>query len=287
MKKFSHEQDNDLEEYSSFKEIEAEEDNIGVYKERPKRSYGYKKRRKSFNIKEKLSKCIDFFRGFIERIKNDKKALLITVVVSVLFLLLIFSLIFGGGENNTESKKVEKTTKKTITETTTAVAAGTLTPEAADSKIQTLITSYYNYAYIKSDMTELSKVIDSMDGITAESFSVWHKYIEKCDNIVCYKVDSDKKNYSILYVTASYKLFNIATPIPSIDVFVLVEDKDGNYLIHNITKGEELDYYMSGQYNKEEVNYLFSSVQEQLNIALQSDADLKKIYEILLNKTGQ
>lgn len=213
----------------------------------------------------------------------DKKYIKIGggIIAVIIIIFLILKGCSGGEEETVDETTTEETT--VVEETTTAAEEAVLTPEEKDSKVQVLIENYYKAAFVNCDMKALALCIDSMDNITEESFTIQNKYIESCDDISCYKVDTEDENIFIVYVDVDYKLFNIETKVPSLDRFVVIKDDKDNYLVHNLTKGDEVDTYINGDYDTELVDKLYKTVQSQLKKALESDEDLKNIYNILMN----
>ncbi len=62
----------------------------------------------------------------------------------------------------------------------------------------------------------------------------------------------------------------------------MVKAQEGEgYLIHNFEVGDEMDLYTSNVQNNQNYLDLCSNINTQLSVALENDADLKKVYDVL------
>ena len=108
------------------------------------------------------------------------------VLVAVLVVAIIVTNPGGDKEKATDSSATDTTNVEIASnEETTDVI---MQPEAEDSGIHTLITSYIDAAYIKADMEAVALVVDDTTNINVEKYNSRKKYIESYENIKCYKL---------------------------------------------------------------------------------------------------
>ena len=190
-------------------------------------------------------------------------------------------------QETTTTKKPEETTKEPE-ETTTPEEETSIQPEIVESDIHQLISSYIDAAYLKADMEKVKLYVDDTTNMSENKLKNRQKYIEAYENISCYKLECAIENSYIVFVTYDAKLFNIETLAPSAETFIVQYDAtNSKYYIHNLTVAEEIDSYIAGASKIEHISEIKTDVQTRLENALASDAELKRVYDIMINSGSQ
>lgn len=233
------------------------------------------------NGKKDIYDYMDMIQNWCKKNKTQFLGICAVVVVAVL---VIVNIVGGndGEKDNTkkETTNVEGTTaEESVGETEPQL---TITAEAGDSELATLIGSFYHAYIISGDVNEVSKYIDSTTGIDGNRLSVNKKYIEQVSDFQCYKSDLDiiDEDYTVLIVTYKTKLYNYSELLPSIDILFLVNGDDG-YRVHNLTVDDEFDKQKIE--NDSNFQILAQQVSDELNGLLAANAELNEVYNLYLN----
>lgn len=192
---------------------------------------------------------------------------------------LIFILIIAMIVTNTNKKKKEPNIPKettTVTETTTVNEEDAVVEEPADSPITELIKNFLKAQRIDVSLEEVSKYVDNSDKISVLEYEKLKKYIEEYQNVSCYKLKSTVENTYIVITTYGCKFYNIETAAPGFEVFMVV-NKDGKYLIHNLTVEESIDTYISRDVDVTRINKMMKEINDSLENAKNLDDDLAAV----------
>ncbi len=154
--------------------------------------------------------------------------------------------------------------------------------ESEESDIHKIVVSYFDALYVQATIEEVSKYVDDVTNFNESRLTTYDKYYESVSNIKCYKYDTTRvENSYVVFVTYDLKMYNIDTAIPSGEALVVKQDADGKYLIHNLTEQEILDLKISNEDYVEYISTLEQQVLDDFNAALESDAELKEIYDMM------
>ncbi|MBQ2744515.1 MAG: hypothetical protein IJF37_02695 [Lachnospiraceae bacterium] len=250
------------------------------------------KQPKSGNSSAFVDKLKQLYSKWLEVYDKNAMQILFSALICLVVLLVIAIVATypydnkDSGDKQKTSAPVEEQTSAGELETTTEKP--TIIPEAEDSDIHSLIVGYIDAAYIKADMEAVALVVDDTTNINVEKYKSRQKYIELYENIECYKLESAIENAYIVFVTYEAKLYNIQTLAPSAETFIVKYDSVNNrYIIHNITVGEKIDSYIAGASKIELISEKKAEVESRLNTALSQDAELKKVYDIMISTGSQ
>lgn len=216
-------------------------------------------------------------------IEDFKKNIVLWGILGVLFIILIIALIVTNvkDKDSSDEKSTEKTTKTQQESNEPATEdSGKLVPEAADSEITQLIINYKKASEIEASLDEVAKYVDSIENISIEKFENIKKYIEDFTNVECYKINSIDENTYIVVATFGCKFYNIETAAPGCETYIVIK-KDNELKIHNLTKQETLETYISSDIDVTLINQINKEVNDSLKAAIESDTELQRVVEIL------
>lgn len=216
-------------------------------------------------------------------IDDIKKNIILWGVLAVLFIVLIIAIILTntGEKKENDDKKDTKETETTTEELTTEEDKNEqLKAEASDSPITVLISNYLKAERIDVSMDEVNKYVDNSDKISLEKYEVLKKYIEEYQNVTCYKLSSIDENISIVVTTYGCKFFNIETAAPGCETFIVI-NRDGKYLVHNLTIQESIDTYISSDVDVSLINQINKEINDSLKSAMASDEELANVIAVL------
>ncbi|MDE6209481.1 MAG: hypothetical protein K2M73_07385 [Lachnospiraceae bacterium] len=216
-------------------------------------------------------------------IDDIKKNIILWSVLAVLFIVLIIAIILTntGEKKENDDKKDTKETETTTEELTTEEDENEqLKAEASDSPITVLISNYLKAERIDVSMDEVNKYVDNSDKISLEKYEVLKKYIEEYQNVTCYKLSSIDENISIVVTTYGCKFFNIETAAPGCETFIVI-NRDGKYLVHNLTVQESIDTYISSDVDVSLINQINKEINDSLKSAMASDEELANVIAVL------
>ena len=211
-----------------------------------------------------------------ERENAIKRRLIALVGAIVIVIVIVIILLIGKpgdkGNENDKNALVNKITKKNI--------ENIEVKQDADSEISTLINEYYS-ALLAADREKLSTLIyDAAD----DDKYVEQKIIEAYNNVSVYTVKGLKDNAYVVFAYWESKFINIETPAPGIETFYVVKDGD-KYLIDTKLSDEEKAYIQAVS-DKEEVKTLFDETNDKLMNAVESDTNLKALYDLLIENAS-
>lgn len=231
---------------------------------------------------------------FVLYYENSKLKVLWCMLGVLIVILLVALIVTNIGkssdskENKNETKNVsqEPTTEETATEEATTENA--FLAEPADSPYIQVCTTFLKSTYVEWNDETLSQICDNTQNLSKDNYSYLNKYIEDIENVNCYVGYETEDGKVLVFVTYNMKFANISTTAPAMEAVVLVKAQEGDvYFIHNFEVGDEVDLYTSNVQNNQNYLDLCSNINAQLDAALESDADLKKVYEALKNAGGQ
>lgn len=215
-------------------------------------------------------------------LEDFKKNRILWAILFVLLIVLVVVLILTnvGKDDNKKDTETETTTKQEETSDVTEENTGIPTPEASDSEITTLVRNFLRASKIEASMDEIAKYVDSTENMSAENYESIKKYIEDFKNLECYKINSIDENTFVVVATFGCKFYNIETAAPGCETYIVIK-KDNEYKIHNLTKQETLESYISSDIDVTIINQINKEVNDSLKTAIESDEELEKVVDIL------
>ena len=151
-----------------------------------------------------------------------------------------------------------------------------------NQKVQELVEAYLDAIYVQNDMDEIAKYVDDVSNYNEDKLGFYDKYYEAVVDVNSYTYETEIiENAYVVCVIYGIKLYNIETAAPSMETMVVKVSKDGNYLVHNLTKAEAYAMQESGEAWAMYVEAKGQQTLDKLIEALASDAELKEVYEIM------
>lgn len=233
-----------------------------------------KKRRKSIN-----NKALKFY-------EQNKMKVLWSALGVLVVILIIALIVTNTGRGDTSEKpsepgnKAEEASKDESTTKDGTDKESEFLAEPSDSAYNSLFEKFFRNTYVEWNETAVAECYESMQNVADTNYTYLNKYIEAVQDIVCYVGYETEDGKKLVYVTYNMKFKNIETLAPMMEAYMLVET-DGQYKIHNFQVGEELDLYTNAVQDNPNYQQLKSNINNQRDTALESDADLKKVYSAL------
>lgn len=211
------------------------------------------------------------------------------VLVVILLAALIVTNVRKSSDDDDSSKEIKKTAEVQNTEETTDEAAtndqadeNAFLAEPADSPYNQVCEAFLRNTYVQWNDEALLQICDNTQNLQKDYYTFYNKYIDDIENVNCYVGYETEDGKLLILVTYNMKFVNISTSAPDMIAVVLVKTQDGEgYLIHNLEVEDEMNFYTSGIQNNQNYLDLCSNVRTQLDVALDSDEDLKKVYDII------
>ncbi len=228
--------------------------------------------------------------------KNKLKVLwsALGVLIVILLVALIVTSInkSDDAEKNSDKKTnlAEEHTTEGATDETTASNPedeNMFIAEPADSPYNKVCESFLKNTYVQWNDEALSQICDNTQNLAKDNYIYLNKYIEDIHDVNCYVGYETEDGKILVFVTYNMKFTNISTSAPAMEAVVMVKAQEGEgYLIHNFEVGDEMDLYTSNVQNNQNYLDLCSNINTQLSVALENDADLKKVYDVLNGAGG-
>lgn len=235
---------------------------------------------------------------FILYYENNKLKVLWSTLGVLIIVLLVSLIVTNIGKSN-DAKDGSDKIKNLVEEHTTEAATDETTDnnpvdenafiaEPADSPYNKVCESFLKNTYVQWNDEALSQICDNTQNLAKDNYTYLNKYIEDIQDINCYVGYETEDGKILIFVTYNMKFANISTSAPAMEAVVLVKAQEGEgYLIHNFEVGDEMDLYTSNVQNNQNYLDLCSNINTQLSVALENDADLKKVYDVLNGAGGQ
>lgn len=223
-------------------------------------------------MKNIVNKIIDYA-------KANTKLFSLYSVLGVLLIVLVIGLVSRWGvENSGSTTKVNSNTKEVYKDIDDLEVQ-----QDKISEINTLITNYYT-ALVAGDVTTLSTLVD--DSADVNQNQIEKGIVESFNNISCYTVKGLEEDTLVGFVYWEVKFVNTETLAPGIDTFYFIKDDDTNsYIIKTISDGEKS--YINTITQNEQIKALFEDTNNKFNTAVNSDEQLKKVYNYFVENASQ
>lgn len=154
--------------------------------------------------------------------------------------------------------------------------------EKVPSEIEQLINDYFA-AILEDSFDHYRKLIYNTEYINEELTRKRVEYIVNYHNIRCYAKRGVGQIDYVVYVQNDVEIATIDTYAPSMEQFFIKYDKDKNpkiFLAGDVLTSDE-EAYFNELNSLPDVSGLVSEVTEQLNTAMEKDADLKNFIKKL------
>ncbi|MCI7060764.1 MAG: hypothetical protein MR965_00985 [Lachnospiraceae bacterium] len=147
----------------------------------------------------------------------------------------------------------------------------------------TLLIKRYYTAKQQVDMDTIAECVSNVGHIDEKKLMTEAEYVEGYENINCRILDGATKGSYRIYVYYDVKIYDIDTPIPSLNALYIKQDDSGNCKIYLDTLKSEEQQYIDKLDNSRQVQELVKSVQNQLHTVISQDSQVRGFYEMLEN----
>lgn len=177
-------------------------------------------------------------------------------------------------DKETENSSEENSTEKVIT-------MADLKAESEESEVHKLVATFMDAEKFKCDAETAKTYLDNTDKYAISEYDkLQQRYIEKLQNIKCYKFDVISEDLYYVFVSYEIKYKNIETAAISGTAYIVKYDStQSKYFIHNILESEKAELLIAS--NAPEVQVLSNDVVKRHNEALAKDEVLKEFLQIL------
>ena len=173
------------------------------------------------------------------------------------------------------SGQTEATTQEADEDEPAASATSSVTSQLTkdDAAILTLIREYYT-ASASGDTTTLSEVVDPWtDEIQNNILN--KSVIESYSNLTTYSTEGQTEGSYVVFACYDGKIANIDTLVPSLSVFYVTTNEEGNLVIDaDYDSDPDIVKYVEQVKTSSDVQQLVSDTNSRYDAALASDADL-------------
>lgn len=240
-----------------FASLDAKDEEVKTFKER-----------KSKRTKKILPDSLNEF------VKDNFKCVICGSAIGVLAIALIIALAFDrSGKDLSGDAKVH--TSGNITKD--------VLQETDDKAIVELVNNYFT-ALTEGDLNKLSEIMDSVDGISADTLKAEGEYIEEYKNVKCYVKDGLNKNEYVVYVYYENKILNIDTLAPGAIILYIKKDASSNeYKIQSNINDEKISKYIKKLSKEKDIINFNKEVDDKLDKACLEDPDLKALRDALIS----
>ena len=184
-----------------------------------------------------------------------------------------------------EDKPAETTTVP-IDQTTEEPTEETLPTAAAIDvgRIELLMEEYYN-AKVNNDPDTLNRIIESDTVYTLADLTGESQYIDRYANFRNYVMPGVSEEYFVVYVTYDLFFRGIDTGAPALNRFIIAKDTGNNYFIYDRKVNQDFTDYLAKLDNSPTIAGLRKQVEDGLQRACDSDADLRELIRLLNGET--
>lgn len=226
--------------------------------------------------------------NFREWLSDNLRYILLGLAILAVLLLLFFGIkaITGNSSDKKENEPAKKTEQKkesTDSEKTDEEKSEKEDENALEKnaypEVNALIESFYT-AWGQKDVAKMKELTDNFDA-TDEAKVTNATYIESYDNIVVYTKQGLEKDSYVVFVSYDLKFKDVKTAAPGLSELYVIKNDSGNYVIHNDDSDAEVQECIEKTRQEKDVMTLIEDVENKLNEAMASDADLKAFEEKL------
>lgn len=209
-------------------------------------------------------------------------AVILVIILGVLGMKLIGAV---GGKKADKPKtevQTEASTENTTEGTSEAGSASAKALVQNDSKVLTMMTSYYT-AKTNKDMETLVKLDPSIDQ-EEELENLNASQVESYSNIKTYSIAAPADGSYVVYVSYDGKVVDIDTLVPSLTQYYLKTNSDDLYYIADPSSDEGAEKFIEEVRESSEVKNLIETVNKACEEAQASDPVLKTFMDKFGNK---
>lgn len=231
---------------------------------------------KDFNVREdSQGHNLPWWKEIAQIMRKNTKSLVIVILAAVVLLGagVFLGAMIGRGNAADQTASAETLTAETESQTAETEAAYVPLEENAYPEINALIEQYYQAA-AEGDIDTINSIKDYSE--QAELLQIQEKsnYLEGYEDINCYTKPGPEENSYVVYASYYAKFKDIDRRVCGLNTFVVCQNDNGEYYIHDCTNDETMREYRISVTKQDDVVELFNRVQVEYNEAVTEDEEL-------------
>ena len=218
---------------------------------------------------------LPWWKEIAQIMRKNTKSLVIVILAAVVLLGagVFLGAMIGRGNAADQTASAETLTAETESQTAETEAAYVPLEENAYPEINALIEQYYQAA-AEGDIDTINSIKDYSE--QAELLQIQEKsnYLEGYEDINCYTKPGPEENSYVVYASYYAKFKDIDRRVCGLNTFVVCQNDNGEYYIHDCTNDETMREYRISVTKQDDVVELFNRVQVEYNEAVTEDEEL-------------
>ena len=231
---------------------------------------------KDFNVRESAhGHNLPWWKEIAQILRKNTKSLVIVVLAAVVLLGagVFLGAMIGRGNTADETASAETQTAEAESRTEENEVAYVPLEENAYPEINALIGQYYQAA-AEGDIDTINSIKDYSEQTELLQIQEKSNYLEGYEDINCYTKPGPEENSYVVYASYYAKFKDIDRTVCGLNTFVVCQNSDGEYYIHDCTNDETMREYRINVTKQDDVVELFNRVQVEYNEAVTEDEEL-------------
>ena len=218
---------------------------------------------------------VSWWQEIVQLLRKNRKSLALVIAVAVVLLgvgMFLGALI--GQRDTAQQTAAETQTGETGAQDgqETEIAEVPL-EENAYPEINALIEQYYEAA-AAGDIDTINSIKDYSEQTELLQIQEKSKYLEGYEDINCYTKPGPEEGTYVVYASYYAKFRDIDRTVCGLNTFVVCQNSDGEYYIHDCSQDEAMREYRINVTKQDDVVELFNRVQVEYNEAVTEDEEL-------------
>ena len=231
---------------------------------------------KDFNVREdSQGHNLPWWKEIAQIMRKNTKSLVIVILAAVVLLGagVFLGAMIGRGNAADQIASAETLTAETESQTAETEAAYVPLEENAYPEINALIEQYYQAA-AEGDIDMINSIKDYSEQTELLQIQEKSNYLEGYEDINCYTKPGPEENSYVVYASYYAKFKDIDRRVCGLNTFVVCQNDNGEYYIHDCTNDETMREYRISVTKQDDVVELFNRVQVEYNEAVTEDEEL-------------
>ena len=231
---------------------------------------------KDFNVRGSAhGHNLPWWKEIAQILRKNTKSLVIVVLAAVVLLGagVFLGAMIGRGNTADETASAETQTAEAESRTDENEVAYVPLEENAYPEINALIEQYYQAA-AEGDIDTINSIKDYSEQTELLQIQEKSNYLEGYEDINCYTKPGPEENSYVVYASYYAKFKDIDRTVCGLNTFVVCQNSDGEYYIHDCTNDEAMREYRINVTKQDDVVELFNRVQVEYNEAVTEDEEL-------------
>ena len=218
---------------------------------------------------------LPWWKEIAQILRKNTKSLVIVVLAAVVLLGagVFLGAMIGRGNTADETASAETQTAEAESRTEENEVAYVPLEENAYPEINALIEQYYQAA-AEGDIDTINSIKDYSEQTELLQIQEKSNYLEGYEDINCYTKPGPEENSYVVYASYYAKFKDIDRTVCGLNTFVVCQNSDGEYYIHDCTNDEAMREYRINVTKQDDVVELFNRVQVEYNEAVTEDEEL-------------